>query len=393
MSKKFVVCIDGLSQELESKFKEFLGGAGWWHWMDGVWIIDGTDELTVLEIRDYVVDLGKDTKTIVLEAPVQASLGPIADNLSSHQNGIENGWACWMDVFRAHDVAATRIPARMTWFLRTRQASAHGDRRIAAAGFRSPNVPAKAAWSLGRIQTAFRHVVGRTLTVLQQAFPVSRSGGGGGDPDVAGDPKGAHSAEMGAPRQKTEDVARLGTRKERVGGLSGRSGSKCRIPLHGGAGLGWPTWAMGRKSMSRRVQVFEGTMGDGHDHLAANPSSDKSRSGRPGKRCSSISRWPIAGRCPAKALTRWAGRVSVNWSKRPRQRWCRRRRRRACPRGMFSLRIAASRSERLLDVIVAAKTAMKDPGPLVKPAPLPCHAARLLEPQAAGHRGSCGSPV
>ena len=84
MSKKFVVCIDGLSQEQESKFKEFLDGSGWWHWMDGVWIIDGTDALTVSEIRDYLADLGKSPKIIVLEvSPVTwASFGPESDNLS-----------------------------------------------------------------------------------------------------------------------------------------------------------------------------------------------------------------------------------------------------------------------------------------------------------------------
>lgn len=93
MSKKFVVCIDVLSQELEIKFKEFLRGSGWWHRMDGVWIIDGTDELTVSKIRDFLVNLGKDANTIVLEvSPVTwAAFGPESEN-SSFSKWIETYW-------------------------------------------------------------------------------------------------------------------------------------------------------------------------------------------------------------------------------------------------------------------------------------------------------------
>ena len=93
MSKKFVVCVDGLSQEMESKFKGFLEDLGWWHWMSGVWLVDSSDELTVSKIRDYLVELDKHINAIVLEvSPVTwASFGPESDD-RSFSKWINSNW-------------------------------------------------------------------------------------------------------------------------------------------------------------------------------------------------------------------------------------------------------------------------------------------------------------
>ena len=69
MKRRFVVAIDGLTDAQENQVSElFLEKYGWWHWIDGFWLlVDSTDELTPASIRGMIGTVKPTARRIVLE--------------------------------------------------------------------------------------------------------------------------------------------------------------------------------------------------------------------------------------------------------------------------------------------------------------------------------------
>lgn len=58
MKKRFAVALDSYTDVQNKEFKAYIkdNGYGWWHWINGFWLlVDSTGELTAKKLRD---DLG-----------------------------------------------------------------------------------------------------------------------------------------------------------------------------------------------------------------------------------------------------------------------------------------------------------------------------------------------
>ena len=71
MKKLFAVAVDDLSPEDERKISEtFNKDYSWWHWIKGFWlVIDTTNALDVIKIREMVHEVDATVNCIVLELP------------------------------------------------------------------------------------------------------------------------------------------------------------------------------------------------------------------------------------------------------------------------------------------------------------------------------------
>lgn len=69
MVRNFVVAVDNLTSEETKKINElFQGTYGWWHWIDGFWIVyDSLDRLSAASIRDQLGNVVGEKRRIVLE--------------------------------------------------------------------------------------------------------------------------------------------------------------------------------------------------------------------------------------------------------------------------------------------------------------------------------------
>src|ERR1700726_4630482 len=75
MTRRFVVGVDGLTDDSDTKFREFLKscGAGYWHWIPNFWLITTDDEdVSAEKISDKLNDL-KAKRNLVLEIPEDIS--------------------------------------------------------------------------------------------------------------------------------------------------------------------------------------------------------------------------------------------------------------------------------------------------------------------------------
>ena len=97
MSKRFIVGVDDAPLEKLGALKEALGrnGAGWWHWIDGFWLVDTNEvELTPAMLRDRVHRVCPKCNVLVLEvSPVTwAAYGPESES-RSFSKWIEEYWS------------------------------------------------------------------------------------------------------------------------------------------------------------------------------------------------------------------------------------------------------------------------------------------------------------
>lgn len=66
----FVVGIDPISPEQTETFRKWLDrdGVGWWHWVEGLWLITTfEEEMGIEDIRDKICEISPGTTTLVLE--------------------------------------------------------------------------------------------------------------------------------------------------------------------------------------------------------------------------------------------------------------------------------------------------------------------------------------
>jgi hypothetical protein len=71
MTRRFVIGVDGLSEEADTSFRKYLDevGAGFWHWIPNFWLIAvDSDEISANEISNKLHDL-KAKRNLVLEFP------------------------------------------------------------------------------------------------------------------------------------------------------------------------------------------------------------------------------------------------------------------------------------------------------------------------------------
>jgi len=73
MKKRFVVAVDTpISEEQKKAFREYVRqhGAGWWNWIDGLWLlVDPTGRMNAESLRDTVTSSFPGQNNIVLEFP------------------------------------------------------------------------------------------------------------------------------------------------------------------------------------------------------------------------------------------------------------------------------------------------------------------------------------
>lgn len=69
MKKRFVVAIDGLTSQQSKQISDlFRGKYGWWHWIDGIWLVtDRSGTLNAAKIRDMIQTVRPTARQIVLE--------------------------------------------------------------------------------------------------------------------------------------------------------------------------------------------------------------------------------------------------------------------------------------------------------------------------------------
>ncbi len=86
MSKRFIALIQIMTADQDKAFVDYLGakGLGYWHWIDGGWLIDSDDdEITAEAIRDKVMEIAPGKYTVVLPVEARhgwAGFGPNADD-------------------------------------------------------------------------------------------------------------------------------------------------------------------------------------------------------------------------------------------------------------------------------------------------------------------------
>ncbi len=69
MKKRFVVAVAGLTtSETKQVSNLFRDKYGWWHWIDGFWLLtDSSNTLTTKDIRDMIATVKPNSRRIVLE--------------------------------------------------------------------------------------------------------------------------------------------------------------------------------------------------------------------------------------------------------------------------------------------------------------------------------------
>ncbi|WP_286816929.1 hypothetical protein [Marinobacter sp. UBA3607] len=70
MKKRFVVALDSSTKEQDEKFKEYIktNKYGWWHWIDGFWLlVDSSGQLTAKKLRSDLDEFYPRVRRVVLE--------------------------------------------------------------------------------------------------------------------------------------------------------------------------------------------------------------------------------------------------------------------------------------------------------------------------------------
>jgi hypothetical protein len=70
MKRRFIVAIDGMTDQQESTFISYIQnqGLGWWHWIGNFWLLVSIDKkLNADEIRDKLLEIVPEKYSLVLE--------------------------------------------------------------------------------------------------------------------------------------------------------------------------------------------------------------------------------------------------------------------------------------------------------------------------------------
>jgi len=70
MKKRFVVALDSSTPEQQLAFQNYVKstGAGWWHWLDSLWLlIDTRGQLDAIKIRDKLCEIFPRINNFVIE--------------------------------------------------------------------------------------------------------------------------------------------------------------------------------------------------------------------------------------------------------------------------------------------------------------------------------------
>ena len=70
MTRHFIIGMDSVKSDQTKAISAWLNehGCGWWHWVDGMWLIDSdSDELDVVTVRDKICEIAPGVNNLVLE--------------------------------------------------------------------------------------------------------------------------------------------------------------------------------------------------------------------------------------------------------------------------------------------------------------------------------------
>jgi hypothetical protein len=70
MRKRFIVLIDSSDREKDKTFLNFLKDSkkfGYWHWLDGSWLLTTSFDVGCSEIRDKIKEIYPNVNNVVLE--------------------------------------------------------------------------------------------------------------------------------------------------------------------------------------------------------------------------------------------------------------------------------------------------------------------------------------
>lgn len=70
MKKRFVVALDSYTDIQNNEFKSYIkdNGYGWWHWINGFWLlVDNTGDLTAKKLRDDLAVIYPGVHKLILE--------------------------------------------------------------------------------------------------------------------------------------------------------------------------------------------------------------------------------------------------------------------------------------------------------------------------------------
>ena len=96
MKRSFIIGIDSTSKEQAKSIEDWLkeSGAGWWHWIDGMWLVVSHDSnMTVTSIREKLKTLapGVTHLVIAVERITWAGYGPNSDERNMF-TWLRNNW-------------------------------------------------------------------------------------------------------------------------------------------------------------------------------------------------------------------------------------------------------------------------------------------------------------
>ncbi|MDV7386049.1 hypothetical protein R4446_00010 [Acinetobacter baumannii] len=70
MKRRFVICLQNITEEQKKNLKEMLkaNGVGWWNWVGDTWfVVDNKEKFTAATLRDAVKPIVSKDRFIVLE--------------------------------------------------------------------------------------------------------------------------------------------------------------------------------------------------------------------------------------------------------------------------------------------------------------------------------------
>ena len=94
MRRYFAIGIDPVTEDQSNSIRDWLSGDyGWWHWIDGLWLISTSTDLDVTTIRDKICELAPNVNNLVLEVhPVTWSgFGPSSEKRNMF-DWLKNDW-------------------------------------------------------------------------------------------------------------------------------------------------------------------------------------------------------------------------------------------------------------------------------------------------------------
>lgn len=85
MRRYFVIGIDSATKNQSDAIKEWLESDdkfGWWHWIEGLWLVTSHGDMNSEQIRDKILDIIPDIRNLVIEVHPQTwyGYGPKGEN-------------------------------------------------------------------------------------------------------------------------------------------------------------------------------------------------------------------------------------------------------------------------------------------------------------------------